>query len=229
MRDLFYLELRARCEEIRQQEQAGNAAEESEALAKTVLYLVGLQTKARKYGLLTLEDEIEREIEQAKTMEQAEIAQTGAVQTESIQAETIRSKLGQAAAHAVKRFFLPMVRLVVDGTDPEVIEKICMAEYFSAGFVGYEGVRYLFFYAAAIEIQNGTHPMVMEEILTAMLPESCKTVYQRFRNEVRPRLEAEAWDSSERNICADGILSQADINRLLAEKASLIIPSVFIK
>ena len=71
--------------------------------------------------------------------------------------------------------------------------------------------------------------MVMEEILTAMLPESCKTVYQRFRNEVRPRLEAEAGDSSERNICADGILSQADINRLLAEKASLIIPSVFIK
>ena len=187
MRDLFYMELRDRCEEIRQQEHMGIVSGKGEELAEFVRYVVWLSEMTRSNGLLILEEEVEQ------------------------------ANIGVAGEASVRRYFFHMLQLIVDGADSQEIEQICMAEYFSAGMRGYDALQYLVYFAAAHAIQTGVHHRVIEEELVAMLPEPCRSAYERIRKEPYVAPKEKTGPQCEEHIYLGEMLSQEEINRLLSE------------
>ncbi|MCR5324965.1 MAG: hypothetical protein K6E85_17040 [Lachnospiraceae bacterium] len=74
-----------------------------------------------------------------------------------------------------------MILLVVDGTDPEVLEEICGGTYFSNCFDGYEGMVYLLYIYGIMAIQAGENPRAIEGRLFSLLPEFLKPYSQDYK------------------------------------------------
>lgn len=99
---------------------------------KTVKILVNLSEKARKKGLLSLEDDIE---------------------------------------NLESQFFRRGLKLVVDGTDPEVIKHILGIQIFARGYRGKELLENCIIYEGVLAIQQGYNPRIVEEILHSFFTE----------------------------------------------------------
>ena len=72
-----------------------------------------------------------------------------------------------------------MIMLVVDGTDPELVEQLCLSRYFSLNLDGYEGLQYLVMMIGCLAIQAGENPRIIEEKLRAMIPEGVADALQK--------------------------------------------------
>ncbi|MGN0339226.1 MAG: hypothetical protein ACI4D0_01895 [Lachnospira sp.] len=72
-----------------------------------------------------------------------------------------------------------MIMLIVDGTEPQLVEDISAARYFSNGLNGYEGLQYLVFLVGSLAIQAGENPRVVEEKVLALLPEHISSEYRK--------------------------------------------------
>ena len=59
--------------------------------------------------------------------------------------------------------------LVVDGTDPELVAEIGMNRIVANGFSSFEGLVALMYYKAALMIQSGVNPCVIEEYLKSLI------------------------------------------------------------
>jgi len=81
------------------------------------------------------------------------------------------------------KYLKAMLAMVVDGTDPVIIEEISTAKYFSADLSGYEALHYLTMMFGTIAIQEGENPKIIEEKLLSMLPEGAVILYQTMKQE----------------------------------------------
>lgn len=72
-----------------------------------------------------------------------------------------------------------MIMLVVDGTDPELVEQLCLSRYFSLNLDGYEGVQYLAMMVGSLAIQAGENPRIIEERLKALIPEEVVGAFEK--------------------------------------------------
>ncbi len=64
-----------------------------------------------------------------------------------------------------------MIQLILDGTDPELMEELSITRYFSANLTGHEALHYLVMLVGCISMQTGVNPEVTAEKLWAMIPE----------------------------------------------------------
>ena len=81
------------------------------------------------------------------------------------------------------KYLKAMIELVIDGTDPVIIEEISTAKYFSADLSGYEALHYLTMMFGTISLQEGENPNIIEEKLLSMLPEGTVNLYRTLKQE----------------------------------------------
>ena len=75
-----------------------------------------------------------------------------------------------------QEFLLQSIMLVVDGTDPELVAEIGMNRIVANGFSSFEGLVVLMYYKAALMIQSGVNPRVIEEYLKSLMPDFVRKV-----------------------------------------------------
>lgn len=144
MKELFYVELGKRFEEIRQMEQNATPDETQvrhSRLIEIIDELAYLSHIGRRDGLLALEE---------------------------------------AACEMDKKTYLNiMIMLIVDGTDPKLIEEICYMKYMANGYKVYEGLEYMMQMIGVLAIQRGENPRIIEERLLAMVPSEVEQIFRK--------------------------------------------------
>ena len=75
-----------------------------------------------------------------------------------------------------QEFLLQSIMLVVDGTDPELVAEIGMNRIVANSFSSFEGLVVLMYYKAALMIQSGVNPRVIEEYLKSLMPDFVRKV-----------------------------------------------------
>ena len=83
-----------------------------------------------------------------------------------------------------KKHLKMMILLIVDGTDPVLVEEICMMRYMANNYNPYQNLEYLMQMIGSLAIQQGENPRVIEEKLLAMVPESVMDMF-RERSEAK--------------------------------------------
>lgn len=155
MRDIFYVELGKRAEEIRQMELAATPEETQTRnlhLLETIDEIVHLSNVGRKEGLLALECTAYEMVESSK------------------------------------KYIKNMIELVVDGTDPKLVEEICLMKYMANGIKAYEGLEYMLQMVGILAIQQGENPRVIQEKLLAMIPDEAEDIFRKREAE-----EIKSW------------------------------------
>ena len=90
-----------------------------------------------------------------------------------------------------------MMMLIVDGTDPELVEEISTARMFASNMQGAEELNYLIMLMGCLSLQRGENPRIIEEKLLALLPEEAVDVY-RERQKIKETKKESTTDSLER-------------------------------
>lgn len=123
-----------------------------------------------------------------------------------------------------EKYFAELLMLVVDGTDSILVTEYALNRYFADNLTGYEGIIYLIYSKGILLIQTGEHPMVVEKILEAMLPENVRKLYmEKKREEAKNTKESEqeALQDKINSICSDNCEADEKEYTLLSE-ASLV-------
>jgi hypothetical protein len=84
-----------------------------------------------------------------------------------------------------------IILLVVDGTEPEIVEEIGTAKYFASCVSGYEALLLIAYLWGTLAIQAGANPRVLEQQLLSIMPESVCAAYDKKRED-----EEKAWAES---------------------------------
>ncbi|MGN1168284.1 MAG: FliG C-terminal domain-containing protein [Lachnospiraceae bacterium] len=74
-----------------------------------------------------------------------------------------------------------MIMLIVDGTDPDIVEELSTARYFSANLTGYKALQYLVMMFGSLAIQAGENPRIIEEKMLVLIPEDVSEMYRKKR------------------------------------------------
>lgn len=123
-----------------------------------------------------------------------------------------------------EKYFAELLILVVDGTDSILVREYALSRYFAANFIGHEGILYLIYFKGALMIKAGDHPVVVEQILEAMLPENVRKLYiEKKREEFERFKETEQEDLQKKidSICSKNCEADEKEHTLLSE-ASII-------
>ena len=64
-----------------------------------------------------------------------------------------------------------MIELILDGTDPGVVENTSMIRYYSQNYTGLKGFLFLFFLDITLRIQSGEPLMDLEKYVKAYMPD----------------------------------------------------------
>lgn len=83
------------------------------------------------------------------------------------------------------KYLKSMIMLIVDGTDPKLVEELSSARYFSANLSGYAALHYLVMMFGSLAIQAGENPRVIEEKLLALIPDEVADLYRKKQDEPR--------------------------------------------
>jgi len=75
-----------------------------------------------------------------------------------------------------QEFLLQSIMLVLDGTDPDLVAEIGMNRIVANSFSSFEGFVVLMYYKAALMIQSGVNPRVIEEYLKSLMPDFVRKV-----------------------------------------------------
>lgn len=75
------------------------------------------------------------------------------------------------------KYLKEIALLIVDGTDPEILEEIMITKYFSLGLSGYEAIQFLMMLYGCLAMQAGEHKIRIVKRLLAMLPEELADEY----------------------------------------------------
>lgn len=89
-----------------------------------------------------------------------------------------------------------MIMLIVDGTDPELVEELSLSKYFSLGLEGFKAIEYLIYMIGSLAIQDGQNTRIIEERLLALVPDEVEEHYRRKQDEERDCIEGLELDLS---------------------------------
>jgi hypothetical protein len=112
-----------------------------------------------------------------------------------------------------EKYFAELLTLVIDGIDQELVIEYALSRYFGANLIGHEGIIYLIYFKGTLMIQAGNSPVIIEQILEAMLPENVRKLYMDKKSE-----EADNVKKSEQKDLQDKIDSICNNNREADEK-----------
>jgi len=183
MRDLFYYEIRKCMEEIRDFEK--DSASDS----------IAVSMESRKM----LIDTVELLLDLSDTSRKEGLL-------------ALEERAFKMEAFPGSKYLQKMLMLVVDGTDPEHVQEIILARYFSSNNTGYEALQYLIMMYGVLGIQAGMNPRVLKESLENLLPEEIADEYERL-NEEKAMTEKRATESDEsdmsmvENLCGEDVIS----------------------
>lgn len=107
------------------------------------------------------------------------------------------------------------MRLVVDGTDPEIIKSILRARILSENKRGRDLLEQIIIYDAVSSIQWGDNPRILETKCFSFLGEDADELQAKYASEARSSFEGE---SVENYINADGTVTEffAEMRKLLS-------------
>lgn len=95
-------------------------------------------------------------------------------------------------------FLKQLMMLVVDGTDPEILEEIGTARYFAALSNDYMALAYLIALDGTLMVQQNINPRVIRERLYSLLPEELYyELKKREEEELDMKMKGETKDSPE--------------------------------
>ncbi|MCR5399061.1 MAG: hypothetical protein K6E68_05935 [Lachnospiraceae bacterium] len=80
------------------------------------------------------------------------------------------------------KYLKKLIMLVVDGTDPALVEEIGYSLYLSGYYRGYEGLIALIYLEGVLSFQAGEHPVVIEEKLYALVPSYIRDLRETIGN-----------------------------------------------
>jgi hypothetical protein len=80
-------------------------------------------------------------------------------------------------------YLFTLLRLIVDGTEPQIVEEIGTAKYFASCVSGYEALQRIAYLWGTLSIQAGTNPHTMEQQLLSAMPESVCEAYEEKQTE----------------------------------------------
>ena len=157
MRDIFYVELGKKIEEIRELKQTASVEEiqeRNQCLIDIIDEVTYLSNVGRKEGLLALECA-------AYDMDKSS-----------------------------QKYMKNLIELIVDGTDPVLVEEISLMKYIANNAKAYEGLAYLMQLVGGLAIQQGENPRVIEEKLLAMIPDEAEDIFRkRKESELKSKYE----------------------------------------
>ena len=78
-----------------------------------------------------------------------------------------------------------LVMLVVDGTDPELIEEMVWLRHFSSDMKGYGALQHLLMMMGTLDIQAGVNPRITEEKLILTLPDNLSDIAREYSDKKR--------------------------------------------
>lgn len=87
-----------------------------------------------------------------------------------------------------KEFLSYMILLIVDGTDPKLVEELGMAKYFATGVECFDALQYLIMLTGSLAIQDGENPRVIEEKLFSLVPMEVVNEYKQKKEEVASKV-----------------------------------------
>ncbi len=185
MKDIYYIEIRKRIEEIRKLEEnitsgkvlsptAAELTANKNMLVDTIEELVRFSLLARREGLLALE-----------------------------------SAVYEMGGFPGIKYLKIMVLLVCDGTFPEDLEESLYCRYFSAPLSDYAALQYLLMMYGIMAMQAGKNPRLIEETLLYILPEEIADEYGKRREERNEPDELQIITDSDMSkvdaLCSDDI------------------------
>ena len=154
MKDIFYTELRRRIEEIREIEKE--------------VQTDGSYHMTESGRMLT--DTVEQLLELSYL-----------VRREGLFA--LEEKVHEMVDFPGVKYLEMMAMLVVDGTDPEMVEEISFAKYCSSRLSDYAALQYLIMMRGILAIQENLNPRGILETLSYLLPEEILDEYERIKEE----------------------------------------------
>ena len=88
-----------------------------------------------------------------------------------------------------------MIELVVDGTDPQVIEELMTIKFFAVhNYTGIEALLYFLYVRSMLMIQAGMSPWLIEQFFNAVLSNGVPTFErERIRAEEEKRQKIDEW------------------------------------
>jgi len=89
-----------------------------------------------------------------------------------------------------------MIMLIVDGTDPELVEEVCLAKYYAEGMRGFKGLTYLVYMIGILGIQASDNPRIIEEKLLAFVPDETVEIYRK--EEEQPETDEKKEDKQDK-------------------------------
>ncbi len=173
MKDLFYLELRKRVEEIRELERDEqkdgeyHLTEGGQMLIDTIRRMRKLANIARNKGLLSLEEE----------------------------AHKVKNLDGG-------KYLLFIIERICDGVSPEYLEEMALTKYFASACRDYRALQYLMMIKGSLMIQQASHPVLIVYDLMNMLPEEINEYLEANTKDQHLVVEwfGNDWDTIDKNL-----------------------------
>lgn len=81
------------------------------------------------------------------------------------------------------RYLKSMIMLIVDGTEPELVEEISTARFFSTNLSGYDALHYIVMMFGCLAIQAGENPRIIKEKLLSLIPYEAVDIYMQKQKE----------------------------------------------
>jgi len=104
-------------------------------------------------------------------------------------------------ADSPKEELKQLITLLVDGTDPDVLNGIGMARYYSNLYTDYQALKYLMYLEGALSIQAGDNPRILEEKLKVMLPPNMYLNYVKEQEQRQIQEEKRKEENLIENLC----------------------------
>ena len=77
----------------------------------------------------------------------------------------------EAFTHKIEdKSIAAMIMYAIDGTSNEILEDICWSKYFASELEGYDALIYMLWLKGILSMQEGENPIVISEMLKAMIP-----------------------------------------------------------
>jgi len=124
------------------------------------------------------------------------------------------------------KYLFNYVMLIVDGTDPDMIESIGLNDYASEVFTGINAIVHLVFLKGALAIQEGMNPRFIEEVIKSMVPRDVRDyIIYEDNKDALPKALAEVEERRETirkycNLSEDKWDDEFAINVLLSKALS---------
>ncbi|MCR4798116.1 MAG: hypothetical protein K5853_06660 [Lachnospiraceae bacterium] len=146
---------------------------------KDIFYLE-LKEKSKEISAITDETERKKGLEALAQLVDRFCGYCNTARMEGILG--LEKYVDEEATDLMEKQIMRMVTMVCDGTDPEVVEQLSLARYFSLGLNGFEALIFLCSIVGTNCIIEKYNPRVVEDILLSYMPMEVEGMLECTRN-----------------------------------------------